>query len=102
MLEKILAFADTRTHTDTHTNTHTPCSGLEGVGGCEAGAGVDENAKGSDGGEDHKDPQEHAVHHHGYILPVLPQLGRGAGAGGGGGGGGGGRGRGRGRRGEEW
>jgi hypothetical protein len=37
-------------------------------------AGVGEDAQGSHSSEDHKDPQEHAIHYHGYILPVLLQL----------------------------
>lgn len=37
-------------------------------------AGVGKDGQGAHGGENDKDPQEHAVHHHGNVLPVLPQL----------------------------
>lgn len=39
-------------------------------------AGVGKDGQGAHGGEDDKDPQEHAVHHHGNVLPVLLQLRR--------------------------
>lgn len=37
-------------------------------------AGIGKDGQGSHRGEDDKDPQEHAVDHHGHILPVLFQL----------------------------
>lgn len=37
-------------------------------------AGVGKDGQGAHSGEDDKDPEEHAVHHHGYVLPVLLQL----------------------------
>lgn len=37
-------------------------------------AGVGEDGQGAHGSDDDKDPQEHAVHHHGNVLPVLLQL----------------------------
>ena len=37
-------------------------------------AGISEDGQGAHSGEDYEDPEEHAVHHHGHILPVLPQL----------------------------
>ena len=48
--------------------------GSEGVGGCVIRAGIGEDGQGAHSGEDDEDPEEHAVHHHGYVLPVLPQL----------------------------
>lgn len=47
---------------------------LEGVGGRVVEAGVGEDGQSSHGGEDHEDPEEHPVHHHGHVLPVLLQL----------------------------
>lgn len=40
-------------------------------------AGIGEDGQGTHGGEDDKDPEEHAVHHHGHILPVFLQLAEG-------------------------
>lgn len=37
-------------------------------------AGVGKDGQGAHGGENDKDPKEHAVHHHGNVLPVLLQL----------------------------
>lgn len=37
-------------------------------------AGICEDGQGAHGGEDDEDPEEHAVHHHGHVLPVLLQL----------------------------
>lgn len=37
-------------------------------------AGIGEDGQGAHGGEDDEDPEEHAVHHHGHVLPVLLQL----------------------------
>jgi len=37
-------------------------------------ASVSEDGQGAHGGEDDEDPEEHAVHHHGHVLPVLFQL----------------------------
>lgn len=37
-------------------------------------AGIGEDGQGAHGGEDYEDPEEHAVHHHGHVLPVLLQL----------------------------
>lgn len=37
-------------------------------------ASISKDGQGSHSGEDDEDPEEHAVHHHGYILPVLSQL----------------------------
>lgn len=47
---------------------------VERVGGRAVEAGLDEDGQGSHGGEDDEDPEEHAVHHHGHVLPVLLQL----------------------------
>lgn len=47
---------------------------FEGVGGRVVETGVGEDGQGADGGEDDEDPEEHAVHHHGYVLPVLSEL----------------------------
>ena len=48
---------------------------FEGVGRSVVEAGVGEDAQGAHCGEDDKGPEEEAVHHHGNVLPVLPQLG---------------------------
>lgn len=37
-------------------------------------AGIGKDGQGAHGSDDDKDPQEHAVHHHGNVLPVLLQL----------------------------
>lgn len=37
-------------------------------------AGVCKDGQGAHSGEDNEDPEEHAVHHHGHVLPVLLQL----------------------------
>lgn len=49
--------------------------GFERVSGCVVEAGVGKDSQGAHSGEDNEDPEEHAVHHHGHILPVLSQLG---------------------------
>lgn len=48
--------------------------GFEGIGGCVVEAGIGEDGQGAHGGEDDEDPEKHAVHHHGHVLPVLLQL----------------------------
>lgn len=40
-------------------------------------AGISKDGQGAHGGEDDKYPKEHAVHHHGHVLPVLLQLAEG-------------------------
>lgn len=45
--------------------------GFKRVGGRVVEAGVGKDGQGAHGGEDDEDPQEHAVHHHGHVLPVL-------------------------------
>lgn len=47
---------------------------FEGVSGCVVEAGIGEDGQGAHSGEDDEDPEEHAVHHHGHVLPVLLQL----------------------------
>lgn len=47
---------------------------FKGVGWCVVEAGVGKDGQCAHGGENDKDPQEHAVHHHGNVLPVLLQL----------------------------
>lgn len=53
-----------------------PCALLrfEGVGWCVVEAGIGKDGQGAHGSNDDKDPEEHAVHHHGNVLPVLLQL----------------------------
>lgn len=46
------------------------------VSWCVVEAGVGKDGQGAHGGENDKDPQEHAVNHHGNVLPVLLQLQR--------------------------
>lgn len=44
------------------------------VGGRVVETGIGKDGQGSHSGEDHEDPEEHPVHYHGNILPVLLQL----------------------------
>lgn len=37
-------------------------------------AGISKDGQGSHSGEDDEDPEEHAIHHHSHVLPVLLQL----------------------------
>lgn len=46
----------------------------EGVSRCTVKASLGENGQSAHSGEDDKDHEEHAVHDHGDILPVLLQL----------------------------
>lgn len=48
--------------------------GFEGVRRCDVETSIDEDSQGAHSSEDNEDPEEHAVHHHGHVLPVLFQL----------------------------
>lgn len=50
--------------------------GFERVSRRVVEAGVGKDGQRAHGGEDDEDPEEHAVHHHGHVLPVLSQLHR--------------------------
>lgn len=52
----------------------TASCGFEGVSGSVVEAGISKDGQGAHSGEDNKDPEEHTVHYHGNILPVLLQL----------------------------
>lgn len=50
------------------------CHRGEGVGRCTVKASLSENGQSAHCGEDDENPEEHAVHYHGNILPVFLQL----------------------------
>lgn len=56
------------------TKCPTTSQGFEGILGRLVEAGVGKDGQRAHGGEYDKDPEEHAVHHHGNVLPVLFQL----------------------------
>lgn len=56
------------------TKCPAPSGSFEGVGGGVVEAGISEDRQGAHSGEDDEKPEEHAVHNHGHILPVLLQL----------------------------
>lgn len=66
-------------HQEDDGSRKTKCPDVSGrferVGRCVVEAGIGEDSQGAHSGEDNKDPEEHAVHHHGNVLPVLFQLG---------------------------